>query len=141
MISPQWVHRITVEEVLHNCDDDSVSLLDGAGACPPEDGKGVEKRGCLGYAEFLSSFKKNPRKPKMREAIREMKTAHNCAPSAGRPNTNFNPLHFDIEQQRRILEQAIAGPSLRIKGALLSSTKLVASTSGCAACGNRLKAT
>lgn len=139
-LQEEWVHTIRLEEVLHDCgEDDSVNLLDGFGACPPEDGKGVEGRGCLGYAEFLRAYKKNPRKPKVKEAVREMKTAHNYAPSAGSPNTNFNPLHFDIDLHRRMLKQAVAGPSLRLNGAL-GSTKLKASTSGCAVCGNRLKA-
>lgn len=140
-LAEQWVHKITVEEVLHDCADDcSVLLLDGSGACPPENGTGVEARGCLGYAEFLRLYKKNPKKPKVKQALREMRTAHNYATFLiGTSNTKFDPLYFDINLHRRLLDEAVAGPSLRITGALFS-TIIKVSTTGCAGCGNRLKA-
>lgn len=137
-LAEQWVHKITVEEVLP-ADDCTVQLLDGFGACPPEDGRGVDGRGCLGYAEFLRAYKNNPRKPKIREAIKKMGTAKNITAKPGMPRTRFDPLRFDIGLHRKALEKSIEGPSLRIKGAF-GGTKIKLSTRGCGFCGDRLKA-
>ena len=150
-LGEQWVHRMIVEDVVE-CNEDyhtSACLINGAGACPPEDGDGIEGgRGCLGYAEFLRVYKKNPKKPVVREALKKIKKASNHTGGQGvtsrhQPHTKFDPFSsFHLDKHKQDLEEAVAGPSLRIKGAL-GSTKIKERKAKdvCEACGDPLKVT
>ena len=70
-LGDQWEHRIELEEIISD-DEGNALLLDGAGACPPEDSNGLDGKGCSSYANFLAEYKKHPKKIRLKEAVREI---------------------------------------------------------------------
>jgi hypothetical protein len=67
-LGDQWAYHIELEEIISD-DEGNALLLDGARACPPEDSNGLEGKGCRSYADFLTEYKKHPKKIHMKEAI------------------------------------------------------------------------
>ena len=146
-LGDQWQHFITLEEIIEGGDGEVV-LLDGAGACPPEDGNGLESKSCSGYAQFLAEYKKNPKKLKMKEAIREVnRHATNYNSSwLGHP-VPFRPLEFDIARHRMLMKAMLAGPSVKSRKGMHANfhdgngpDHYRESFKGCDNCGDRLKA-
>jgi hypothetical protein len=100
-------------------------LLDGAGACPPEDSNGLDGKSCRSYANFLAEYKKHPKRIRLKEVVREInrsaqkycnRSAQNyCNPWMG-PAIRIKPLDFDIDYRRLFLTVIIAGPSVKKKG-------------------------
>lgn len=112
-----------------------VLLLDGAGACPG--------KGCSAYAEFLSAYKRGPKKLRMKEAILEVEKhgINHSQPWLGGPPIKFKTLEFNIYYHRKMLEAMVAGPSVKKPGFLPGvDNEFNESMRGCAACGDRLKA-
>mmetsp|Transcript_6115 Transcript_6115/g.13337 ORF Transcript_6115/g.13337 Transcript_6115/m.13337 type:complete len:464 (+) Transcript_6115:108-1499(+) len=144
-LGDQWEHRIELERIILADEgasrDSRVVLIDGAGACPPEDGNGLDGKSNCGYAEFLSSYKKNRKKLKMKEAVREAtRTATNYAKPWMGPPVKFRPLEFDIAFHRRMLQSMLAGPSVKKKNSALKDREAFhESTRACNNCGDRIK--
>jgi hypothetical protein len=135
-----WMHRIILEDIV--AEEDSVSLVEGKGSCPPEDSNGLDGKGCTFYAQFLKTYKKNPRWPEMKKAVKEASRSINYSrPWAGGPPIPFKPLDFNIVYHRKLLSQMLAGPAIKTaRGAAPSrGAKYDESYEGCHACGDRLK--
>jgi hypothetical protein len=113
-LGDHWEHRIVLERIivadeLGGSRNSRVVLIDGAGACPPEDGNGMDGKSNDDYAEFLNRFKKNPKKPKMKEAVREVsRSATNYANPWMGPPISFKPLEFDVVFHRLVLARTHA---------------------------------
>ena len=137
-LGDHWEHRIVLEDIL--AEEDSVTLVAGMGACPPEDNNGLPEKGCRSYAEFLDAYKKNPKKLKMKEIVREVnKTAMNYSKPWMGPPITFKPLEFNITYHRNLLNCMLAGPSVKSKGHIAGDEGFRESMKGCEFCGNRLK--
>lgn len=136
-----WMHRLVLEDIV--AEEDSVTLVAGKGACPPEDSNGLDSKGFSAYADFLKDYKRKPKSPKMKDAVREASRAMNYSrPWDGSPPMKFQPLEFNIEYHRRLLRLMIAGPAIKTqKGrmAVMPGAKYKESFKGCDNCGNRLK--
>jgi hypothetical protein len=123
--------------------------LDRAGSCPPEDSNGLDGNICKSYENFLAEYKKHPKRIRLKEAIREINRSAQkyCNRSA---QNYFNlwmgaairikPLNCDIDCHSLLLTAMIAGPSVKKKGTL-GIYMFKESISGCANCGNHLRAT
>jgi hypothetical protein len=130
-------HKLTVEEVLDS-EDRSVALLDGVGACPPEDSTGLgDGSGSDAYAEFMTKFKKNPKS--CQKGINAAQNAVNYRSNwlTGSPLT-FEPGRFNLNFHRVMLEAMVAGPTVQ-KPKCTGIDKFVEKTNECAGCGDRLK--
>lgn len=136
-----WMHRLVLEDIV--AEEDSVTLMAGEGACPPEDSNGLDSKGFSAYADFLKEYKRKPKSQKMKEAVREASRAINYSqPWDGSPPMKFQPLEFNIEYHRRLLRLMIAGPALKTQRgnmAMMPGAKYKESFKGCDNCGNRLK--
>ena len=142
-LGDNWEHRLTLEDIL--AEEDDVTLMAGAGACPPEDSNGLDGKGCNAYADFLKAYKRNPKKQKMKEAVKEASGSINYSrPWTGGPPIPFKPFEFNIEYHRMLMEAMIAGPSVKTRkgnfAMMPGEDKYKESMKGCAKCGNRLKA-
>jgi hypothetical protein len=139
-LGDNWTHRIILEDIVAK--EDSVSLVEGKGSCPPEDSNGLDGKGCSSYAEFLKSYKKNPRKIKMKKALKEASASVNYTnPWVGGPPIPFKPLDFNIVYHRKLLSLMLAGPSVKTTRGTFPSArgeKYKESYEGCHACGYRL---
>lgn len=140
-IGDNWRHTIVLEGIVQ--EEDSVTLLAGKGACPPEDSNGIEAQGksCEGYAKFLAAYKRNPKKKDMKKAVREASQSQNYAsPWLGGPPIAFKPLHFDICYHRNLLRHMLLSPSVkRSMKSFLEHQGYHESTRACEGCGTRLK--
>jgi len=135
-----WLHRIVLEDIV--AEEQSVTLMAGEGACPPEDSNGLDSKGCAAYADFLNAYKRNPKKQKMKEAVKEASRSVNYSkPWTGGPPIPFKPLEFNIEYHRMLLSLMIAGPALKTQRGNfpMPVNKYKESMKGCDMCGNRLK--
>eukprot|EP00985_Skeletonema_marinoi_P027975 scaffold23659_cov205-Skeletonema_marinoi.AAC.7 len=135
-----WMHRLVLEDIV--AEEDSVTLMAGEGACPPEDSNGLDSKGCCAYADFLKAYKRNPKKMKMKEAVKEASRSINYSkPWAGGPPISFKPLEFNIGYHRMLLTLMLAGPALKTKKGnfAMPDGKYKESMKGCDNCGNRLK--
>ena len=95
-LGDNWMHRLVLEDIV--AEEDSVTLMAGQGACPPEDSNGLDSKGYSAYADFLKAYKRNPKKQKMKEAMKEASRSINYSkPWAGGPPIPFKPLEFNIE--------------------------------------------
>ena len=130
-----WEHRLLVEDVLpkSRC---TPELLEGGGACPPEDSNGLEGKGNRSYAEFLAQYRRHP--ASCRAAIREMeKGAVNYSEPWIGPPRRFEPLTFDLQWHRDLLNAMLAGPTVQ-KPKMRSGFEFKESNNACAVCGQRL---
>ena len=122
-IGDQFRHIITLEAItpVDEVTTREVELLEGAGACPPEDSNGLSEKGCQGYFDFLEEYKQNPKSAASLEAIRTVeRTAMNYTSNwlTHRP-VPFRPLAFDLEHHRLMLRAMMAGPTIaKPQGAL-----------------------
>ena len=136
-----WMHRLVLEDIV--AEEDSVTLMAGEGACPPEDSIGLDSKGCRAYADFLKAYKRNPKKLKMKEAVKEASRSMNYSqPWDGSPPIPFKPLEFNIRYHRRLLSLIISGPAVKTRRgnfAMMPGEKYKESFKGCDNCGNRLK--
>jgi len=150
-LGDKYEHVIVLEE-LQDMDNsktaaEAVVVIDGCGACPPEDGNGIPEKYCRDYAGFLSYYKKKPKK--CRQIIRdvERKACNYCIPPSTsgyeRKQIKFNPLVFDLEYHRQLLAVSIAGPRIEKPSGLGPAGKGINefrdSTASCAACGDTVK--
>ena len=139
-LGDNWLHRLVLEDIV--AEEDGVTLMEGAGACPPEDSNGLDAKGYRAYRDFLKEYKRNPKKQKMKEAIKEIRRSNNYARSwiGGLP-IPFKPLEFNIEYHRMLMKAMIAGPSVKTPKGVFAVTdgKFKESFKGCDNCGNRLK--
>lgn len=91
-----WMHLVTVESVGELGDERPARLLDGAGACPPEDSGGLP-----GY-DYLIEALKDPghaEHAEMSEWFEEM---------TGTTAADFDPGHVDVERADGVLARVIA---------------------------------
>ncbi|KAL9179262.1 hypothetical protein ACHAXT_008552 [Thalassiosira profunda] len=142
-LGDHWEHRLILEEVVD--DEETVTLINGAGACPPEDSNGLTGMGCSSYREFLDEYKKNPHKAKIKKVVNEASRSSNYAsPWDGGQPLKLKPLHFDIVHHRRLLKLMLAGPSVKKRFVHMPTATrdehYRESTKGCTGCGSRLKA-
>ena len=141
-LGDQWRHRLVLEDIFQ--EDDAISLISGKGGCPPEDSNGLEGKGNRSYAEFLEAYKKNPKKMKMKEAVKEVnKHAINYSNPWMGGSITFKPLQFDIVYHRTLLHCMLAGPTVRARKGRMGENrddKFHESTRGCDCCGSRVKA-
>lgn len=129
-------HRLVLEDIIP---EEDVALINGKGACPPEDSNGLESRGCESYAEFLVDYKKNPSNSKMIRAVRKASQSVNYSRPWMGPPITFRPLELNLSHHRRMLNSMLSGPSVSKKGHLPNSD-FKESMKGCEYCGDRLKA-
>ena len=143
-----WRHMLELLEVCGQSSDGSsvsdICLVDGAGACPPEDSNGLDCAGCNGYADFLQEYKRTPTSRRMKEKINEIEnSARNYShPWTGVP-IKFTPLVFDVEYHRSVLKMMLVGPAvLKPKDAMLpgNTDPFKESYKSCTGCGDRMKA-
>ena len=134
-----WIHSLKVMAVNDVTKGmKRVELLDGAGACPPEDSNGLDGKGNEPYCEFLEAYKKNPRS--VSRVVRDIETtAYNYKSHCvtGKP-VKFDPFKFDIHMTRVILDATLSGPRI-LKPAGGFNMQTIESYAKCAACGDRLK--
>ena len=140
-LGDHWMHRIVLENIV--AEESSVTLVDGKGACPPEDSNGIDGKGCFSYAEFLNSYKKNPKKIEIKKAVKQASSSINYSkPWMGAP-IPFKPLEFNIAYHRTLLRRMLDGPAVRtVKGSLPHAkdhNKYKESFEACDNCGDRLK--
>eukprot|EP00956_Cyclotella_meneghiniana_P024367 scaffold48828_cov75-Cyclotella_meneghiniana.AAC.10 len=140
-LGDNWIHRIVLESIVQ--EETSVTLIDGKGACPPEDSNGLEGKGCISYAEFLKLYKKNPKKTEMKKAVKEASRSINYSkPWMGTP-IPFKPLEFNIAYHRTLLRRMLDGPAVKTsKGSFPSAeegNKYEETFDACHNCGDRLK--
>ena len=139
-LGDSWLHRIVLEDIV--TEEDSVNLMAGKGACPPEDSNGLDSKGCGAYADFLVAYKRNPKKQKMKESVKEASRSVNYStPWTGGPPIPFKPLDFNLEYHRRLLSLMISGPHVKTRRGnfAMPDNKYKESMKGCDHCGNRLK--
>jgi hypothetical protein len=138
-LGDRFEHKLIVEEVLEEsaANPRRVEILAGSGACPPEDSNGLGS--CKGnYGDFIRKYKANP--ASCAQSIREIEnTALNYTQDwlTGRC-LRFEPLNYDIERHRRLLNAMLAGPSVKKPDSVfLNEFKEVLNE--CALCKERLK--
>ena len=87
-----------------------VELIEGKGACPPENSTGLDGAGSDSWANILHEYKANPNSREMKESIKEIETASNYRSDwlTGRP-VPCRPLEYDIERHRLLLAAMLAG--------------------------------
>ena len=87
-----------------------VELIEGKGACPPEDSNGIRKGG-NSWGRFLRQYIANATSKKVKESIRTIETtASNYTKDwlTGR-SVPFRPLEYDIDRHRLLLSTMLAG--------------------------------
>ena len=124
-------------------EEEDVTLVDGAGGCPPEDSNGLEGKGCGGYAELLEMVRRGPNKAKVKAALKEVsRTAVNYnKPWTGGPPLPFRPLEYDLNYHRSLLNMIVTGPSVKkIRSHPSEGGECIKeSMRECSNCGSRLK--
>ena len=140
-LGDNWEHRLTLEEIVK--EENSVTLMGGRGACPPEDSLGLDRQGCKGYEEFLNDYKSNPNEEEVQEVMKKARSALNYSrPWTGGPPIPFKPLEFNIEYHRMVMNAMIAGPLVTMRKdcyGIPGEEKYDESYEGCEKCGSRLK--
>eukprot|EP00986_Skeletonema_menzelii_P002932 scaffold848_cov153-Skeletonema_menzelii.AAC.13 len=140
-LGDNWMHRLVLEDIV--AEEASVTLMAGGGACPPEDSNGLDSKGSGSYADFLEAYKSNPKKQKMKEAVKEASRAVNYSqPWIGCAPIPFKPLDFNIEYHRMLLSAMLSGPSIKTQRGnfvMMPGGKYKETMKGCDNCGNRLK--
>jgi hypothetical protein len=135
-----WRHRLTVIGITNVEGGESVEILEGKGACPPEDSNGLEGMGIDHFHTFLEEYKRNPNSVKVKKAIKEVETtACNYTQNwlTGQP-VRFRPLEYPIEMHRQVLHGMISGPRIQKPHfGLLNEFK--ENNNECACCQDRLK--
>ena len=136
-----WQHRIVLEEIVP--EEEDVTLIDGAGGCPPEDSCGLENKGCGGYAELLEMVRRGPNKAEVKAALKEVsRTAVNYSrPWTGGPPLPFRPLEYNLDYHRSLLDLMVTGPSVKKTGQfpVEGGECFKESMRECSNCGSRLK--
>ena len=146
-LGDKYEHVIVLEE-LQDMDSsktaaEAVVVVDGGGACPPEDGNGIPDKFCRNYTGFLSYYKKKPKK--CRQIIRDVERLACNYSSCWLTNQprKFNPLVFDLEYHRQRLAVSITGPRIEKPSGLgaagVGINEFRDSTASCAACGDTVK--
>ena len=140
-LGDNWMHRLVLEDIV--AEEDSVTLMAGGGACPPEDSFGLDSKGSRAYADFLEAYKRNPKKQKMKEVVKEASRAINYSrPWMGCAPIPFKPLEFNIIYHRMLLSLMLSGPAIKTQRGnfpIVSGEKYKETMKGCDNCGNRLK--
>lgn len=113
-LGDHWEHVLEVVGVIKEDEEGygEVRLLDGFGACPPEDSNGLEGKGCASYAAFLKKYKAKPAACK--KAIAEASASVNYKVTPLR----FDPLTFHIEYHRMMLAALMEGPKVTLRNQL-----------------------
>ncbi len=135
-----WRHRLEVLDVTSVEGGESVELLDGAGACPPEDSNGLSAKGVEAYREFLDLYKANPKSPDVRESIKQVEeysVNYNKHWLTQRP-LPFKPLDFSLDLHRRTLQAMVSGPRIQ-KPRGFELNVFEENLNECAACTDRLR--
>jgi hypothetical protein len=127
-----WEHRIEVVEVLMEGADGygQVQLLSGAGACPPEDSRGLEGMGCSSYAAVREKYARSPQ-----ECAKQLKGASGAKNYDGKP-FSFVPDVYDLNYHRSQLA-ALYEPPVVVDSVFLSAQQN--SQARCWKCDNREK--
>ena len=112
-----FTHIITVEEVLPEAESSGgMRLINGAGACPPEDSIGLDGRGCRAYQEFLDlAVREGYAGSAYRRACEDASQALNYENVRG----GFDPRRFDLEERREAVRAAIGGSASVSSGSKL----------------------
>ena len=132
-----WNHILEVESVSSD-PDFPIELLAGAMSCPPEDSNGLQGKGTRSYAEFLETYRANPRSKEMRSAVQEAQNSVNYQQDWLGRSYPFKPLKFDLTRHQELLKAAVRGPTVSKPGMLGSGTFKESYSGGCAVCGDRM---
>lgn len=142
-LGDNWRHRLQVLAIndialTSSTTDLPVELLDGYGACPPEDSIGLNNIGIEQYRQFLQAYKINPQDKKVMKIIHEIETkAQNyCNPTTGK-SISFKPLYFDMNYHKLLLHWLLNGPLVQKKD--VHSDKFIENIDKCNFCYSRLK--
>ncbi|TFY78592.1 hypothetical protein EWM64_g5415 [Hericium alpestre] len=105
-----WDHMITLEEIAPASESTGkVAVLDGAGACPPEDGDG-------NLRWFFNILKLESDKPGYRSEV--ISKINNSMNYKDKPvSADFDPDQFDIVEARQRVHAALASPDSVTTGA------------------------
>ena len=135
-LGDQYEHRLVVAQVSMDPERRQVTLIEGHGGCPPEDGNGLDGKSNHCYVEFIKKYKRNAAscKRNIQEANRSSNFVANCV--TGLP-VQFTPLDYNVEFHRYILELVLSGPTLSKPVKKFNSFKEV--TKSCGVCSDRLK--
>jgi len=119
---------------------DDVVLIDGRGACPPEDSNGLDGKGGRAYADFLRAFsERGPNSGDVAAAIAEVEaSATNYVEDSltGAPR-RFRPDEYDLAFHRAKLDRFLAGPRVKRRGSA-GANVFKETHAACAQCHHRL---
>ena len=138
-LGDRWEHVLEVVEVITPDKDapkkefgEEVELVDGYGACPPEDSNGQEEKGVMGYRELLELYKKKPAKCKKALADASASVNYRYKPFT------FMPMKFDLSFHRAELKRCLMGPRVQASRSL-GMCNFTETYVYCWACKDRLK--
>lgn len=135
-LGDHWEHVLEVVKVIHEGEEGfgEVRILDGFGACPPEDSNGLEGKGCASYAEFLKKYKSKPQACK--KALKEAAASTNYQQTP----FGFDPLTFNINYHRVLLEALMSGPKVALRNCMdIGLGQFKETDSKCWKCEDKLK--
>ena len=114
----------------------NITIIDGKGACPPEDSNGLEDKSNASYAEFLRKYIVSPNS--CTEAIKTIQSsAVNYSMHCFGVPIQFRPLEYDIPLHQFVLDLMIEGPNcIKPRSCLM---EVVESYAVCQNCGEALK--
>jgi len=129
-----WFHHLEVLEVLREGDPEhgAVALLEGRGACPPEDSNGLEGMGLQGYPKLLEKYKNTP------ELCKRALRAASLSVNYSSRGLTFSPLRFNLAYHQHELAVILHGPKVT-KPFDATMNNFRESNSECWHCGDRLK--
>jgi len=122
-IGDTYRHKLILEEIrdVEKGDEGLISVLDGANACPPEDGGGN-----FSYAKTLSKLDKGPSHSSYRETMSNANHSANY-----RLTHDFDPKKFDLKRTRIILNETLkTSPSKNDASNMFSMNFLTGQPSG-----------
>lgn len=89
----------------------NVTIIDGKGACPPEDSNGLEGKGNSSYGELLEKYQNDPDSCKKAIKVIEQTATNYAQHWLGSP-IKFNPLKYDMKLSQYMLDKMVEGPNV-----------------------------
>ena len=115
----------------------NVTILDGKGACPPEDSNGLDKSrgGNFDFADLLNKYVSNPKS--CAKQIRQIETTASNYTKHWLTSgpIKFEPLKYDVAFHQLVLDRMIEGPNVTLK----TFNEFVQNYNSCNYCGDNLK--
>ncbi|KAJ3301737.1 hypothetical protein HDU76_005653 [Blyttiomyces sp. JEL0837] len=111
-LGDHFMHKITLERVIPASESDGrVELMDGQGACPPEDSNGFENhKGSLGYAELMDDWDSMSKKDKKKVVTAVLGSANYHG------EKSFDPKVFDLKAAKKRVAEAIRSKTSQVGG-------------------------